>query len=116
MNEGAVQSRIGIRAQDGNALLLLALNPGRFPGTAGACQVRNRAGNDRDVMAFLHQEARQLMVTCSAWFIQSGKSLVDQQDMHTAITFIYDARSHSLVMLSGAGASSVTENESEGIL
>lgn len=85
MNEAAVQGRVGVGAQhdDVFSILFLSYQRNAFR-NGGTGQVADWAGNDGDFMTTLCQTARQFVVAGASWFVQGGKCLVDEQDVHIA--------------------------------
>ncbi len=78
MHEAAMQSRVGIRAQDEDARApILALDPTHAPALGSARQVADRAGDDRHPVAPLDQVARQLVVACASGLVERCERLVN---------------------------------------
>lgn len=80
MKKRFVQSAIGVSAQDVNPRRRREI---RWSVSAfGAGQVADRAGNHRYAVTFGSQEACKFVVPRAAGFIERGKRLMDEQDVH----------------------------------
>lgn len=53
-----------------------------FLGSMVPSKVAEGAGDNRHLVAVLAEVPGQLVVACAAGFVQRGKSLVDQQNVH----------------------------------
>ena len=77
-----MNGRQGVGTQDGDAGKgLFARQPGRTA-ACGAGKIADRAGNDGDTMPLPGKLLRHFDMPGAASFVQSRKSLMNQQDVH----------------------------------
>ena len=80
------QGVVGVAAQYRNAVFV-TFDALSFLGAAR--QVADRAGDHRHAVALLRQVAGEFVVARAAGFIEGGKGLVDEEDVHKQIVTGY---------------------------